>query len=122
MNDNQRTTGVRRKKNISCTSVNSVTYVVKSHFLCDIDNSFTFIKPGGCMKNMLVAAIVFLVVGTMLFGCGSSQQTSAPPTPQAPEWVTKPPRDSNAIYGVGIANIGANVVLARQKAENADVQ
>ena len=71
------------------------------------------------MKNILVAAMTLLIVGMVLSGCGSSQQTAAPPAPQAPEWVTKPPRDSNAIYGVGIANVGPNVVLARQKAEDA---
>lgn len=119
MNDNIRTTGIRRKWKISCSSAHPVGSVINHHFLCDIDNSFTVIKLGGRMKNILVAALVFIVVGTMLFGCGSSQQTSAPPAPQAPEWVTKPPRDSNAIYGVGIANVGANVVLARQKAEDA---
>jgi hypothetical protein len=71
------------------------------------------------MKNILVGAMIVLLVGMMFTGCGSSQQTAAPPAPQAPEWVTKPPRDSNAIYGVGIANVGVNVVLARQKAEDA---
>ena len=106
-------------QNISCTPVHPVISMVKHYFLCDIGNSLTVINLGGRMKNILVAALVFILVGTMLFGCGSSQQTSAPPAPQAPEWVTKPPRDSNAIYGVGIANIGANVVLARQKAEDA---
>ena len=74
---------------------------------------------GGCMKKFLFLTIVILVIGLMVSGCGSSQQTSAPPAPLAPEWVTKPPRDSNAIYGVGIANVGPNVVLARQKAEDA---
>lgn len=71
------------------------------------------------MKQILVAALLLFMVSLMTVGCGSSQQTAAPPAPQAPEWVTKPPRDSSAIYGVGIANIGANVVLARQKAEDA---
>ena len=70
------------------------------------------------MKNILLVAIMIVFVGIMVNGCGSSEQTAAPPAPQAPEWVTKPPRDSNAIYGVGIANIGPNVVLARQKAED----
>ena len=71
------------------------------------------------MKNILVATMMLLIIGMFLSGCGSTQQTAAPPAPQAPEWVTKPPRDSNAIYGVGIANVGPNVVLARQKAEDA---
>ena len=71
------------------------------------------------MKYTFLAAITILLFGVFVGGCGSSQQTAAPPAPLAPEWVTKPPRDSSAIYGVGIANVGANVVLARQKAEDA---
>ena len=106
-----------REKLIHSYNTNSRSTV--KIFLWEFDSSFTFINLGGCMKNILVSVLLFAVIGTMLIGCGSSQQTSAPPAPQAPEWVTRPPRDSNAIYGVGIANVGANVVLARQKAEDA---
>ncbi len=70
------------------------------------------------MKQIIGSASLLFMIGLLFIGCGSSQQSAAPPAPQAPEWVTKPPRDSSAIYGVGVANIGANVVLAREKAED----
>jgi len=81
--------------------------------------SIQIIHLGGYMKNILAVGLIAFVAGVMIIGCGSSQQTAAPQAPLAPAWVTKTPRDSNAIYGVGVANVGANVVLARQKAEDA---
>ena len=71
------------------------------------------------MKKYLPTIIVITMMGIALIGCGGSSQTAAPPAPQAPEWVTRPPKAVDAIYGVGIANVGPNVVLARQKAEDA---
>lgn len=71
------------------------------------------------MKNVFLTTIALLSLIVSLVGCSGSSQTAAPPAPVAPEWVTKPPRAVDAIYGVGIANVGPNVVLARQKAEDA---
>jgi hypothetical protein len=63
-----------------------------------------------------IMGVIIILVG--LIGCGSTQ-TAAPPAPQAPGWVTHPPRAADTIYGIGYVNIGPNVVLARQKAEDA---
>lgn len=71
------------------------------------------------MTKMFLLAITFLTIIASFIGCGSSSQTAAPPPPEAPEWVTKPPRAVDAIYGIGMANVGSNAVLARQKAEDA---
>jgi hypothetical protein len=70
------------------------------------------------MKKTIVLLLVVSGFSLMLLGCGGSAQTSAPPPPIAPEWVTKTPMAADAIYGIGIANVGPNVVLARQKAED----
>lgn len=71
------------------------------------------------MKKVLLTIIALLSLMISVFGCGGSSQTAAPLAPQAPEWVTRPPKAVDAIYGIGIANVGPNVVLARQKAEDA---
>jgi len=71
------------------------------------------------MRKTFMTAIALLTSITFFGGCGGSSQTAAPPAPEAPEWVTRPPKAVNAIYGVGMANVGPNAVLARQKAEDA---
>jgi len=71
------------------------------------------------MKKIGMLVFIVIVYGMFTDGCGGSSQSAAPPPPTAPEWVTKPPRSADAIYGIGLANIGADVVLARQKAEDA---
>lgn len=76
-------------------------------------------KTGGFMKHLLLISPMVLAMVIVVAGCGGSARTAAPPAPQAPEWVTRPPKAVDAIYGVGAANVGPNVVLARQKAEDA---
>ncbi|HTR81560.1 MAG TPA: hypothetical protein VMM58_08005 [Bacteroidota bacterium] len=70
------------------------------------------------MKNLFCTAVASLLFGVGMNSCGPSQEAAAPP-PQAPEWVTKPPRDSDALYEVGSAKIDADVIRARRKAEDA---
>ena len=71
------------------------------------------------MRRIFTMTFTVLSILAAFAGCGGSSQTAAPPPPEAPEWVTKPPKAVDAIYGVGIANVGPNAVLARQKAEDA---
>lgn len=71
------------------------------------------------MKNFGDAALFGMIVAMIFAGCSPSAQTVSPFAPSAPGWVMKSPTESNALYGVGIANLGENVILSRQRAEDA---
>lgn len=66
----------------------------------------------------LASLTLILLVGFVLIGCGGGER-SVSPGPKAPEWVNNPPTAVDAIYAVGAANVGANPVLARNKAADA---
>lgn len=67
----------------------------------------------------LFSLTLTLLVGFALVGCGGGGERTAVPGPPAPEWINNPPTAVDAIYAVGAANVGANPVLARNKAADA---
>ncbi len=66
----------------------------------------------------LASLTLILLVAFVLIGCGGGERVAVP-GPKAPEWVNTPPTAVDAIYAVGAANVGANPVLARNKAADA---
>lgn len=65
------------------------------------------------------AVLVLLIVSVFLYSCSSGTSTKVMPgNKDQPEWVMGSlPKVTNTIFAVGTANIGANSVLARRKAE-----
>ncbi len=63
--------------------------------------------------------ILVVAVAIFIVGCGGAKERVAVPESPAPAWVNTPPTAVDAIYAVGAANVGANPVLARNKAADA---
>ena len=66
----------------------------------------------------LTPLILIFAVALFVAGCGGAKERVAVPE-AAPAWVNTPPTAVDAIYAVGAANVGANPVLARNKAADA---
>jgi len=76
-------------------------------------------KEGKTMRY-LASLILALAVAIFIAGCGGGpKERIAVPESPAPAWVNTPPTAVDAIYAVGAANVGANPVLARNKAADA---
>jgi hypothetical protein len=67
----------------------------------------------------LASLILAVAVAILIVGCGGPKERVAVPESSAPAWVNTPPTAVDAIYAVGAANVGANPVLARNKAADA---
>lgn len=70
------------------------------------------------MKSLI--NVVLTIIGFLLIvGCGTSKIETLPTSEGVPDWVNSTPEDVNTVYSVGVANVGANLALAREKAIDA---
>lgn len=71
------------------------------------------------IMRYIFSTIAILSFAILIVGCGGPKERTAIPESAAPAWVNNPPTAVDAIYAVGAANVGANPVLARNKAADA---
>jgi len=70
------------------------------------------------MKNQF--KIISTVIGLLfIIGCGTSKIDTLPTADKVPDWVNKTPAKEDALFAVGVANVGANLALTREKAIDA---
>lgn len=72
-------------------------------------------RPGFILRTHYWVTLVLLSIA--LYSCGSSDNGKVLTTKDMPEWVNSLPKTANTVYAIGTANIGANPVMARRKAD-----